>query len=106
MRDHLVNRVLLGFPLSILLVSTLGCPANCRYVAEKMFEQCDLQWQQDITIDDYKDQCVLLEEWYEDDPGATEAFDEHLRCLMSTDCSVLEEDETACQDGEIYIGFD
>ena len=45
-----------------------------------------------------------MQEHYEERPEE-EAFQEVLRCLWTTDCEVLEQDPTACHDGEIYIAL-
>ncbi len=96
-------------PLCALLVLALsllaaGCSANCGDVAEKLYEECDVAWQLDFTGEDFQRQCEQMREHYEDRPEE-EAFDEVLRCLWSTDCEILEGDETVCHDGEIYIAF-
>ena len=103
-----MQRVFVLVPLIPLLIAVptllcAGCAPDCGDVSEKIVEQCDLLWQQNLGAEDFERQCREQEEHYEDDPDAAEAFQTHLECLMSTDCDALEQDETLCSDGEIYI---
>lgn len=86
-----------------LLPLILGCPPNCRYVCEKLVEECELPWEPDYVTKDCRTQCEIQEEHYEDDEVAAVAYQDHLECLMGTDCADLEADPQACCDGEIYV---
>lgn len=97
-------RALPAFFALVLLPLTAGCSANCGNVSEKLYDECDLAWQLEFTGEDFQRQCEQMREHYEDRPEE-EAFQEVLRCLWTTDCEVLEGDETVCHDGEIYIAF-
>lgn len=99
----MVTRVLL---LAVLVLPLLaaGCSASCSNVSEKLYEECDVAWQLDFSGDDFERQCQQMQEHYEERPEE-EAFQEVLRCLWTTDCEVLEQDPTACHDGEIYIAL-
>ena len=99
----MVTRLLLPFAVLLPLLAA-GCSANCGNVSEKLYEECDLAWQLDFSGEDFQRQCEQMQEHYED-RDEEEAFQEALRCLWSTDCETLEQDETACHDEEIYIAF-
>ncbi len=98
-----MSRALLAGAVLALTLTTLGCPSNCRYVCKKLVEQCDLPWEQEFVTEDCRTQCDIQEDHYESDEVAAEAFQDHLSCLMSTDCETLEADARACCDGEIYV---
>jgi len=97
-------RALLAIFLLAAVLLVAGCTANCGNVSEKLYEECDVAWQLDFTGEDFQRQCEQMREHYED-RVEEEAFQEVLRCLWTTDCEVLEQDETVCHDGEIYIAL-
>ena len=72
-------------------------------MCDKYVEECDLHWQQGYAAEDCRVQCQQQEEHYEDDEEAAEAFQEHLDCLLDTDCDVLETDADVCRNDEVYI---
>lgn len=98
-----MSRVLLPGAIIALLPLILGCPPNCRYVCEKLVEECELPWEPDYVTKDCRTQCEIQEAHYEDDEVAAVAYQDHLDCLMGTDCEDLEADPQACCDGEIYV---
>ena len=80
-----------------------GCAIDCDDAAEKLVQECDLLWELDLLEEDFQRQCEQMEEHYEDDVAAADAFQAHLECLITTECTSLEQDPTTCHDGEIYI---
>ncbi len=94
---------LLPIVLAVALPLLAGCTGTCKNVSIKLIEECDLAWQQELTLDDFQNQCEQQELHYEDDPDAAQAFQDHLDCLLQTSCDVLEVDDSACFDEEIYI---
>jgi len=99
------DQLLVHLRLAVVAASCLwaGCTADCDDAAAKVVTECDLVWQLDLLEEDFQRQCEQMEEHYEDDLVAAAAFQDHIDCLMATDCAVLEEDPSTCDDGEIYI---
>ena len=100
-RDVLIRLPILATVAAACLCA--GCAIDCDDAAEKLVQECDLLWELDLLEEDFQRQCEQMEEHYEDDEAAAVAFQEHLECLMTTECSSLELDPTTCDDGEIYI---
>jgi hypothetical protein len=84
-----------------LTLSLAGCTPSCETVCDKLLT-CDLETDglyETVCVDSCERQEALYTQW--DDEDKLDAYDDHLRCLVRSDCDEI--DEGVCYDPLVFV---